>query len=459
MKRCAGRRSLLSWNPRFLLVWLILGTLVCCAEPRSAPVAPGFLLGGIQVNEPDLGAWHDALLENGFNAISLTTYAKQGLWNKATLDFTPAEQNRDLAAEMESARRKGLRVVLIPRVALDHAVSGNEFLWHGLIQPRDEELDRWFERYGEFVLGWAREAEEHGVEVFGLGSELSSLTSTRPVDALPELEEYYLDREKQQGVQRRALAADGFEALDQGALGWGATPEEFPEYLAEQIERNRAWAEAATGGGDVAWVNRRRRRLELHWRNLIDDVREVYSGRITYAANFDQYHQVGFWDALDVIGINAYFPLRSDLDRTADDPALAQAFTASWSATLDAFEGLVERDGLQGRPFLFTEMGYTRRAGATLEPWAGDGFAVTGTEDGPRLVVWKQQPVTPVERALAVRSLHTALGAGQVELEGLLWWKLSTVPEHRDVEEFLLVLGESPPDPLLRELQAFRERR
>ncbi|MEM9405277.1 MAG: hypothetical protein AAGA81_04500, partial [Acidobacteriota bacterium] len=152
---------------------LTLAVMLACA-PSPSPVSSDFLLGGIQVNEPDLGVWHDALVDHGFNAISLTTYAQQGLWSSADLEFTPAEENRDLLAEMESARGKGLRVVLIPRIALDHAIPGNEFLWHGLILPREEELDLWFERYGEFVLGWARQAEEYGVEVFGLGSELSS---------------------------------------------------------------------------------------------------------------------------------------------------------------------------------------------------------------------------------------------------------------------------------------------
>lgn len=428
--------------------------MLACA-PSPSPVSSDFLLGGIQVNEPDLGVWHDALVDHGFNAISLTTYAQQGLWSSADLEFTPAEENRDLLAEMESARGKGLRVVLIPRIALDHAIPGNEFLWHGLILPREEELDLWFERYGEFVLGWARQAEEYGVEVFGLGSELSSLTSTRPVDALPELEEYYLDQEKQEAVKQRALSAEGADVLGPRVGGWDATREDLPSYLAERDASTTAWAQAVTNGGDVEWVNRRRLLIDAHWRRLVAQVREVYSGRLTYAANFDQYQQVGFWDALDVIGVNAYFPLRSDLALASDSPALETTFAASWSETLEAFKELLERDGLQGRPFLFTEIGYTRRAGGTLEPWAGDGFAVTGAGERSRLVVWKEQPVVPGERVLAVRSLREAVASSTVELEGLLWWKLSTLPQHHEVEEFLLVLGEEPPDPLLEELRAF----
>ena len=45
------------------------------------------------------------------------------------------------------------------------------------------------------------------------------------------------------------------------------------------------------------------------WKNLIKQVREVYHGKITYAANWDNYEKVVFWEDVDFIGIDAYFPL------------------------------------------------------------------------------------------------------------------------------------------------------
>lgn len=45
------------------------------------------------------------------------------------------------------------------------------------------------------------------------------------------------------------------------------------------------------------------------WSKLIEEVREVYHGPITYAANWDNYEKVTFWDQLDFIGIDAYFPV------------------------------------------------------------------------------------------------------------------------------------------------------
>lgn len=45
-----------------------------------------------------------------------------------------------------------------------------------------------------------------------------------------------------------------------------------------------------------------------YWQKLITEIKAVYSGKITYAANWDNYQYIGFWDQLDYIGIDAYFP-------------------------------------------------------------------------------------------------------------------------------------------------------
>ena len=45
------------------------------------------------------------------------------------------------------------------------------------------------------------------------------------------------------------------------------------------------------------------------WKALIAKVREVYTGKVTYAANWDAYAAFPHWEDLDWIGIDAYFPL------------------------------------------------------------------------------------------------------------------------------------------------------
>jgi hypothetical protein len=43
--------------------------------------------------------------------------------------------------------------------------------------------------------------------------------------------------------------------------------------------------------------------------DLIKKVRAVYSGKLTYAENWDCIDKVLFWDQLDYIGVDAYFPI------------------------------------------------------------------------------------------------------------------------------------------------------
>lgn len=97
------------------------------------------------------------------------------------------------------------------------------------------------------------------------------------------------------------------------------------------------------------------------WRRLIADVREVYSGRTTYAANW--YHEVGevgFWADLDLIGVQFFFPLSDEKDPDFD--ALRQGVLATR-------EGLAELAVWMERPVIFTEVGYKSTPGAAAEPW------------------------------------------------------------------------------------------
>ena len=56
------------------------------------------------------------------------------------------------------------------------------------------------------------------------------------------------------------------------------------------------------------------------WQKLIKDVREVYKGKITYAENWDKVALVSFWEDLDYIGADAYYPVS-----TAQTPTIADA--------------------------------------------------------------------------------------------------------------------------------------
>jgi hypothetical protein len=99
---------------------------------------------------------------------------------------------------------------------------------------------------------------------------------------------------------------------------------------------------------------------EADWRSLIARVREVYHGRVIYSANWDHYRDVGFWDALDYLGVNAYFRLSGSPEPTVEE------LTAGWAGHRDALISWARREG---RPLLITEVGYPSRAGAADDPW------------------------------------------------------------------------------------------
>ena len=97
-----------------------------------------------------------------------------------------------------------------------------------------------------------------------------------------------------------------------------------------------------------------------YWRNLIAQIRERFSGQLVYAANWDEYHEIPFWDQLDFIGVNAYFPL------TKTPIPQPQELHLGWVWYKDALRHLAEETG---KPILFTEYGYRSIEQATWKHW------------------------------------------------------------------------------------------
>ncbi|MCP4658028.1 MAG: hypothetical protein GY856_21675 [bacterium] len=443
-----------------LLALLAAGGISACggSPPTSPALDSDFFLGGIQVNEPELDRWLDALIAEGMNTISVTQYARQGDWDTDNLWWD--EQDQGIVPEIRAAKRRGMKVVLILRVALDHAFPRNRFLWHGMIMPRtDEELASWFERYTAFALDWAEIAEREGVDVLMIASEMNSLTSTVALEELPNLEEYFLNEEKQ--VERKGEFMEFEEVIEDRHL-WLRGRENYPnleEYLDARIAAEASWAERLVLAGEepsIERVNRRRRLLERKWIELIAGLREVFRGQLGYAANFDQYQLVTFWDHLDLIGVNAYFPLRHRLVPERGSAELHALLQDGWKGVLSDIQAFRVDNGLTDRPVIFTEMGYTFRANSTIQPWADTGFSVVASEAGEELVVWQDQPEDLEERALAARALYDAhQEMPEKFLRGILYWKLSTLGSHREIEPFVLIIGGPTDDPLAAELRRF----
>jgi hypothetical protein len=99
---------------------------------------------------------------------------------------------------------------------------------------------------------------------------------------------------------------------------------------------------------------------EKEWREIISEVRKVYSGKLTYAANFTEFEKVKFWDALDYVGIQAYFPLAE-----GHNPSLEE-LKSSWDKHLPKIEKVVRK---YKKPIIFTEIGYCNTVDAAIQPW------------------------------------------------------------------------------------------
>jgi len=145
---------------------------------------------------------------------------------------------------------------------------------------------------------------------------------------------------------------------------------------------------------------------EDQWRELIRRVREVTDARLTYAANWDRFKEVPFWDALDAIGIQAYFPL-SDSE-SPGDPELR----AGWERVLAPLRELHRRTG---KPVVFTEFGYHASPDAARMPWS-DGRRHHGDPS----------PAFASAHALQERCLRVGLevlGRERGWLRGAFLWK------------------------------------
>ena len=111
-------------------------------------------------------------------------------------------------------------------------------------------------------------------------------------------------------------------------------------------------------------------RWEAEWRDLINSVKEVYKGYLTYSANWTEYEGVPFWDLMDFVGIDAYFPVTKKNDPTAEE------LTGGWNDIADTIGEWLKNKNIN-KGVIFTELGYVSSDGTNKTPWA----TLTNPED------------------------------------------------------------------------------
>ena len=92
----------------------------------------------------------------------------------------------------------------------------------------------------------------------------------------------------------------------------------------------------------------------------IQEIRKVYKGKLTYAANWDEYKRITFWNQLDYIGIDAYFPLTDKKSPTIEE------FELGWQTHKNEIKKVQSQFK---KPILFTEYGYRSIDFTGKKPW------------------------------------------------------------------------------------------
>ncbi len=100
------------------------------------------------------------------------------------------------------------------------------------------------------------------------------------------------------------------------------------------------------------------------FKQLITKIRAIYKGNITYAANWDNYENVTFWNDVDFIGIDAYFPLSEE-----KQPSVA-TLHKKWTPIKEQLKKIAHK---HNKPILFTEYGFESCDYNTKETWGSNG--------------------------------------------------------------------------------------
>jgi hypothetical protein len=177
------------------------------------------------------------------------------------------------------AQAIGYRVMLKPHLDVEDGT------FRGEISPSD--IAMWFSSYTEFILHYARIAQQTDADLFCIGTELKSLSS-----------------------------------------------------------RNE-------------------------WIGIIDSIRCIYDKPIAYAANWDEYPHVGFWEYLDFVGIDAYFPLAHSREATIEE--YLENFDL-WLYQIDNFQKNIEKE------IIIPEVGFRSVKGSGVTPYDWQYYGIMDEE-------------------------------------------------------------------------------
>jgi hypothetical protein len=143
---------------------------------------------------------------------------------------------------------------------------------------------------------------------------------------------------------------------DAGWARWAASYRRFVLAWAEAAQAEHA--EVLSVGVELrSWVTTAH---APSFAAIVRDVRAAYKGTLTYSANWDDVEDTVILGDLDVIGINAFYPLADK------DGAPFGELLVGGARVREKVHRLAEA---WKKPVLFTEIGYTTRPNPAVKPW------------------------------------------------------------------------------------------
>ncbi|WP_430429482.1 glycoside hydrolase family 113 [Maribacter litoralis] len=141
------------------------------------------------------------------------------------------------------------------------------------------------------------------------------------------------------------------------------------------------------------------------WREMIKKTRALYSGQLTYAANWGaEFENITFWDDLDFIGLNSYYPLSKKDNPTNEEMSLQfDTVKTKIKKVYDHFK----------KPIVFTEIGFR----SIDAPWKNPHAEADDT----------------INEEAQQRAYEVIFKGIENEpwCQGILWWKFPSYIEYR----------------------------
>jgi hypothetical protein len=191
----------------------------------------------------------------------------------------------------------------------------------------------------------------------------------------------------------RGHIGDGFETQAQWSA-WFASYRSVIEHYAALAQAHGA--DQFCIGTELLGTTHR----EDDWRAIIAGVRAVYDGPIVYAAlHSGEEMDITWWDAVDYIGVDGYYPLTNDVNHHPDIAELEAAWEEPKAIMADLY-------ATYGKPILLTEIGYRSHHGCANHPF--DSNIVSPLDLEEQLYAYEA----------AFRQLHNEPWLG-----GMFWWQ------------------------------------